>query len=353
MGAEEFDRQTNEYNYGIAFLKAFFSFCVVCCHFWTREGRSYPASILGRMCENAVPVFFMISFYLSAQIFINTDKAKMHKRFRRLIFPYFAWGFIYYFGYLICDLILKTVGIKNGLSIDFTVRDLLWQLAFGSDRYLCPQLWFQFDLIVLTALFWIVFRYSKKHSVRIVIALIVMSLAFQYSGLNIRLFGALAYEVRFSTGRIAEVLPLACIGFLLAYTEILKPITAHRLFCCIMCIFSMFTIASGDLFTRSEGFGYGGTYMIAYSTAVFILFNTLSFTFLPAVAKKVIKALSKYSLGVFCIHYGIGHRMDNLLAKTGININSFVKCIIIYFISLLVSRAISIIPSKYAKQLVS
>ena len=59
-------------NVSIAFMKAWFSFVVVCCHFWAPENESFfPAAVLVRMKPVAVPIFMMISFYLTAHTFFE------------------------------------------------------------------------------------------------------------------------------------------------------------------------------------------------------------------------------------------------------------------------------------------
>ena len=145
------DRQTDGYNYSVAFMKAFLSFCVVCCHYWISEHLDfYPVAMLYRMRAVAVPIFVLISFFLTEKMYSEKRADKFKKRLWRLLFPFFAWGILYFVGYRFIDIILKSIGFEQGLSIGFSYKDLIWQLIFGSDRHLCPQLWYQFALIVIT-----------------------------------------------------------------------------------------------------------------------------------------------------------------------------------------------------------
>ena len=210
------------YNYGIAFAKAFLSFCVVCCHYWQSDNLGYyPVSVMYRMREAAVPIFIIMSFFLSEKIFVDKKVHKMKERVWRLLFPYISWAILYYLGYRAIDVLLKCSGVSHGLSIQYTYKDLLWQIIFGSDRYLCPQLWYLFDLIILTVVFRGIFLLCDKHAWHFIIVLGIVALGIQYSGINYRLFGGYEYELRYSTGRLAEVFPLACIGLLLAYSKVL------------------------------------------------------------------------------------------------------------------------------------
>ena len=43
-----------KYNYSIAFIKVFMSFCVICCHFWaTGDPSLYPVSMMHRIRDVA------------------------------------------------------------------------------------------------------------------------------------------------------------------------------------------------------------------------------------------------------------------------------------------------------------
>lgn len=49
----------------ISIYKLFFSFIVVCCHFWY-ENDAFPGSIfLARLKSLAVPMFVLLSFFLN------------------------------------------------------------------------------------------------------------------------------------------------------------------------------------------------------------------------------------------------------------------------------------------------
>ncbi len=344
------------YNYGIAFTKVFLSFCVVCCHYWRLDHLGfYPVSVMNRMRGAAVPIFVIMSFFLTEKIFVDKKVHKMKERVWRLLFPYISWAVLYYLGYKVIDVLLKCLGFsRGGVSAGYTYKDLLWQIAFGSDRYLCPQLWYLFDLIVLTVVFGVVFMLCDKYSWQIMMVLGIAALGIQYSGINYRLFGGYEYELRYSTGRLAEVFPLACIGLLLAHSKILERMKGKRISVALICIMVMLVIAYGGLFTSpAEGFGYGGTYLIAYSTIAFIFFYEFPFEKCGTSVRKILKFLSKYSLGVFCIHVGVGYCWNNVLCVYfNWEQNTFLECICIYAICIFISWIISLVPVKYAEQLV-
>ncbi len=271
-----------------------------------------------------------------------------------MLYPFFTWGILYFIGYRVIDIILKSLGFEQGLSISYNYKDLFWQLIFGSDRYLCPQLWYQFDLIVITIVMWIVYRFFGKYSQHIVFTLSIVALWLQYSGLNYSLFGKYEYEVRYSTGRVMEVIPLAYIGLAFVHYGIADKLKQYRYYCFIMCILGMLITAYGGLFTTPlEGFGYGGTFIIVYAVLAFMLFYLFPFEKLPVMLKTVLRFLSTYSFGVFCLHFGVGYCWNNVLCSVfGWSANTYGECIWIYIICICVSWLISLIPTKYAKQLV-
>ena len=201
---------------------------------------------------------------------------------------------------------------------------------------------------------WIVCRFFGKCSRHIILSLSIIALCLQYSGLNYQLFGEYEYEVRYSTGRIMEVIPFACMGLALGQYGTDDKLKQYRYYILIMCIFGMLITAYGGLFTTPpKGFGYGGTYIIAYAVLAFMAFYMFPFEKLPDMLKAVLRFLSRYSFGVYCIHFGVGYCWNTVLCPVfGWKSNTYIECIWIYIISICISRLISIIPIKYAKQLV-
>ncbi|MCR4754348.1 MAG: acyltransferase [Lachnospiraceae bacterium] len=343
-----------EFDYSIAFMKAFLSFCVILCHYWSTSHGGYPISALYRIKTVAVLIFFIISFHLTKNMFAEGNIGKFKKRVWRLIFPYICWAIIYYIVYKFIDWILKCFVWNDGLQIELSYRDLLWQVALGSDRNLCPPLWYQFDLILLTILIWIVFAYTKKYAWNVIIILMITAYAFQYSGLNYMLFGPFEYEMRYPLGRFVEAIPLACMGLLVANLFNLKKLREQRLFVLFICLSSMILISYLELFTTPENsFYYAGTYKAIYATLAFLFFYVIPFEKAPLFIKKSLMYLSKYSLGVFCMHFGVGFLWNRILCRTfGIRENTFVECIAIYIICILLSWSISKCPLKNVRLLI-
>lgn len=338
-----FNRQT-AYDYCIGFLKALLAFYVIVCHFWIPSG-SQTSLIVHRQRMAAVPVFFMISFYLTHRMYQKADIDKLKKRMWRLVYPFIAWGVLYY---AIYSLLYWIVGEER----PFSPQDLLWQLTLGSDRYLCPQMWYQFDLIVFTIVFFCICGFFRENCKQIIVFLAVISIIIQYSGINASVFGKMEYEMIFPLGRLAECFPIAVMGYIIADYNLLERVKNHRLFVFLISFIMLITMGRYGLFSYSEGFLYGGTQVYIYGLLTFLLFYSIPFDRLPQFFKKSIEFLAKYSFGVFCLHYGVGTWFNILLSHFSLPINTVVECICVYAVSVFFSWLISMIPSKFSKQLV-
>ncbi len=93
--------------------------------------------------------------------------------------------------------------------------------------------------------------------------------------------------------------------------------------------------------------------LIGYATLTFAVLLMIPFDNMRKGLKSIFRFLSKYSLGVFCLHFGVGYCLNTLLGavlewKNG----TFAECIGIYGICVILSWIISLIPIKYFKQLV-
>lgn len=80
------------YNYNIALMKCGLSYLVVLCHYWNPSKESRLFTTLGTLRSVAVPIFFIISFFLTAKIYEEIEHKKLGQRLHRLALPYFIWG---------------------------------------------------------------------------------------------------------------------------------------------------------------------------------------------------------------------------------------------------------------------
>lgn len=326
MGLTEKEK---DINYGICILRIIFSFQVVMVHC---NGGSFFYWI-----GSAVPFFMLTSFYLTYNTFNKSNYINIKRRISRICIPYFGYAFI---SFVIISF-LEVITTKHIVSY----TDLLWQLLLGSSK-LNPPLWFLSNLIICSAIIFLVSKYSLNKN-KLFIIILITSFFIQYTGINSFIFSNLRFEIKWPLGRIIEMIPYACAGTLLASSGILKKIHSN--------ILAMFTICILLLFFKTHsiptptGFYNQGIQMFINTILVFPLFYLANFEKLNTDIKKFILYISNYSLGIYCIHHIIILIYENITNYSG---TSFIRGSTIYILSLFFSILISKIPFKWAASLV-
>ena len=328
---------------------------MVCCHFWLPGNLSfYPVAALDRLRGVAAPMFFIVSFFLASRFFAKTDCMSLVKRLKRLYSPYFFWPVVYFLVYIFALFVIKASDADSYIIFPLRRADIVMQLTMGSNKDLCPQLWFQFAIIVVTLVSWIVFKTTGKYAPYVMTTLAAAGLWLQYSEINYHLFSRCSYEYCYPLGRLAEVFPYAVIGILLYKSGSIGRLKRYRLPVMALCFAVMLFISyRGFLPSPAAGFSYSGLNKLLYATLAFIAFNTLPVDRAPEKLKRAIRFLARYTLGVYCIHYGIGYCWDNIICvRYGLRADTMIQCIVIYAVSILLSWLISLIPIRLAKMVV-
>lgn len=334
----------NKINYGFCLLKALMAFEVILAHFCNWD--EYNPVIVWpfrQMVSLAVSCFAIMSFYLMTDFFLKRDHSRFIQRIKRLAIPQIGWAFIYFFIYLLLNLLFHA-----GLTIK--AIDLFWQMLTGHSMNLNPTMWYQFNVIIITALFYFVFsKADDRKGFHTLIVLLVFSYFMQYSGINRALFGNLPFELKKSLGRILEVIPFAVIGFALKYLNIFEHLKKHRYIVMIICIVA-FLVGFYIPWPEVKGFDYSG-FAKPYLSLCIVTFAYLApFEYLNTSIKKVIIKITDYTMGIYC-----SHRLIYTFLYTfapGLTLHSFEKCILIYVLCYIFCLLVQKIPSKIAKLLV-
>ena len=350
----------NKFNYNIAFMKAFFSFCVVLVHYWVPDDESgLTMQIIRNVINVSAPVFFVISFFLTADFLRKNTVKTVKKRLLRLYIPHVFWACTYFFGYLVVIELLRRYYSKADFLYNtefINKKSLLWQIFLGSDVFLCPQFWYQFVLIVLTVVCIVIFRLSPKHGTKIIAGLALIALILQYSGINHSIFEFKRYEIRYSLGRIAESVPYAFVGIMLHGSKALDFLKKNVVIVLITCpiLIVLTTFFSMHVNTTPAGFSYSGIHMILVSIICFVFFYTIPLEKCGIMAKNTLRFLSKYSFGIFCIHMGIGRVLEGVVFfRFNIKWGSFTECVFIYLASFVLAHMISVLPGNFFKKMVT
>ncbi len=209
------------YNVGLSLLRAFMCFSVILCHFWGNFDTGWRGW-LSFFKGYAVPVFMLMSFFLTEKTLMSYDKKKIRKRLERLLIPFVLWPLVYWLVYNIVDL------CKSGYGLGCSITDLLWQLFMGHSPKLNVLMWYQFDLIILSLLLAAIIYVFRKNYIHILCACMMAAWLLQYSGWNKLFFGGLRFEMTYPLGRLAEMFPYAACGFLMAHFGICKKLEKYQ-----------------------------------------------------------------------------------------------------------------------------
>ena len=344
--------QEEGYNYGLAILRILITFTVVLNHYWGPSGNaSVFEAFVDKSRPLAVPIFMLLSFFFIEKklSFISADLVK--ERMKRLMIPYFSWAIIYFTVELVLFNCFEVAVYDTNYNL---FSQLGWQILLGSATCLNPPFWFMAVLIFYTLSTFLIFRFlrgEKPYFLLTIIALI--SLILQYSGINVLWFGKLEYEQRWTLGRGIEMLPYIVLGLSMSKSKIGNRLREHRWVYLTVLLIMIFICYKYTVFAPLEGFGYGGIYLILLSCLVFIFFSLLPINLAPKCIKSAIKFVSKYSFGVFCMHFLGGKILYLFIYRFSLNIDKFLVCIIIFAVCFGIAVVISRIPLKYTKFLVS
>ena len=326
----------DNYNYGCALLRMLMCFEVVCCHFWENNSSAVLSPFF--MIRNfAVPVFMFLSFFLSGNLFCRADNLSAGKRIWRLAWPLWVWALIYF--------------LADGMN---SWSALLWQMTTGHSAELNPAMWYQSVLICMTVLLFVIGKYTNTQIRNVIlIGLAAASLLIQYLGYNFAWFKDLPYELKYPVGRFVEMIPYASLGVLTAqFPERIK-VRKHRITAIILCggmavCFAVLKAVIAD----PPGFQYAGAPSVGAAVVVVLFVYALPMEKLPPVFKKGVMVASRYTLGIYCMHNLIGKFLTILISKTGINVNGFILCVIIYIACYGISWCIAKIPNRHIRMLV-
>lgn len=332
-------------NYGFSLLKLLLAFEVVLGHFcnW-KEYNTLFLWPFKELVSLAVPCFMIMSFYLATKSFLVRDDNKYKTRLYRLVMPQIGWAIIYWIVLLVLDVVFKS-GIHVGIS------NLLWQLFTGHDTVLNPSMWYQIEIILITIVFYNLFkRLNNKGGYISIVVLMLACYALQYSGINLMLFKDLRFELKYPLGRIAEMIPYAVIGITLKYFDILEKLKKYRYIIMPLCVFLFlqgFNIAWYDM----KDFGFSGLCKPYLAIWIILFAYYVPLEYLPDSIKRIILVISDYTLGIYCVH-----RLTNYLLAIfvpGLNLLSFEKCILIYILSYIICFLLSLVPNKHIKSLIN
>lgn len=318
------------------FLRILMTFEVVLVHFGCEINYS-DVSLIQKpflvLEKSAVPVFIMLAFFYSAKKIYAGEKEWLIQRLKRLFVPFWIWSAIY------C-LVNELIG--HNLS----GRDVLAQFIFGSSERVLPPFWYIWDLMVLTLFIFVTFYFLKgKRGLACLEILVLVSVVMQYSEDYFMLFNNSPYEIKYTIGRLHEMLPYAFGGI------VLYNIINNRIVSKYKYVFSVFAvlvlILSRFLRDTEQNFGYAGLKLMFISVPLVFL----ALLYNNSKNKRIdytCFCLSKLSFGVYCMHWGVGHIYNKYVVQQ----SGFAMCITITIICYLVAFCIACTRIKLLKMLI-
>ncbi len=282
----------------------------------------------------AVPIFMMMSFALTAHHLFERNYSQWPNRLFRIALPHVFWTAAYFIVLFPC--------YKIGFSpIAVTWNDLVWQLTTGSS-YNRPM-WYMVDLLLLTAIVFAIFRMAKNNHIALAIVNILMvgSWVLHYSGISVPYFSSLRGELSSVTGRFFEMVPFVALGidYAVLKSKWQGVVGKKRLL-----VFIAFLAIAAICFSKPilwEGFGYIGWHLTIMTIAIFAVFDMARLT-PPYTLQVAVNQLSRYTLGIFCIHMLIGMMLKALSRYFDLNYETgFFFCVAVYILSYMASWCVT------------
>lgn len=291
-------RIQNTFDYGIAFLKVFLAFQVICSHNFNIESTEnvYLRYFL-RNRKIHVPSFFIISFYFMHKEFMALNINKYIKRIERLIIPYLIWPIIIWILNNIFNFLLDT-------NFSSSLTCLIYQILWGSTFIV--QLWFQWDLIIITILFFLLLFLFKSNYLLIIQLIAILAYILQYSGINKQFYENLRTEQKECLGRFAEVIPYTVVGFTIASLGIIKKLKNYKIKTFIFSVIIYIFIEKYSVFSNVEGIAYSGIKLNICSICVIFVFSLFpSEKITIPLIQFILKYITNFTAGIFYLHWSI------------------------------------------------
>ena len=307
---------------GIEILRMFLCFRIVVLHYYSSNNR-YLLKMKERQFQ--VPCFFFISFYFLYPIIIQKNFQKLKLRLERLLVPYIIFPIFVWIVNNLMFLITKF----NRFNRLLTINELKLNLLVGKGIFGIGVLWFHFNLIILTLLFFISSIFFQTYFLLFFQVVGLISLNIQYSELNFQLFNQYKINISMSLGNLIETLTIAIFAFSMAHINIFQVFSKNRLIISLFSCFFLFLIYNYNIFSDLYGFSSAGIKQNIVSFFLFNIFFLINFGIFNPKIIVVFQQITKYTQGIYCLHFLIQYYLKLVFDRNG----TFIGCIILYIIS--------------------
>ena len=301
---------SKKYNYGLGLLKVILAYCVVCTHhlnFKTIKNKILQYLFKERLCQ--VPAFFIMSFYFMYKDLLSSNIKAYLKRLERLLIPYIVWPIIVFIlnNYILCKFIVVQ---------KFSFNDLKYQFIIG--RGVLGILWFQWNLIMLTSIFFFIIYFWKKKYLFLIQIFACFSYTIQYSGYNKKLINILRPEIKFTLGKFFESVPFASTGLSLASFQILNIIQKYKIQTLFFCLYIFISSDKYSIITDLKfSNSYSGLIFNVRAICLIFIFSLFPSNKITNIKiGKILKHITNYTAGVYYLHPVIRRYFKNNINHT-------------------------------------
>lgn len=337
----------NMTNLGLKLLLGLMGFEIVLLDDW----HIYTASTgflgwLYYLKDISIPVFVILCFYCSEHKLKSSNGKEIWDAILRLVIPILGWGLIYFLFYLV---------LQETLCPGYSLRgkDLLDLILFGNSTIINSCLWVYTDELLLTLGFMLIILVAQKFHNVLFIILMAVCLVMEYMGVTI--CQNQRTEIAICIGELPEMLPIAVVGFLLAYYAFTEKTRNWWPVTMLVSVIVICLLRYYGIFTDIEGLGYAGVKRIVLAAALVLLFAAPPLAKLPNFVHVIVDWLTRYALGIFCMHRLVTKLLEYFITHRewiDFETDTLTESIIVYLICYVICLLVSLIPCKWTRMLV-
>ena len=222
--------------------------------------------------------------------------------------------------------------LNRSNSIHF--YELLLQLLLGR-QFLIPH-WYLFSIIFLSILLFILSILLKNYFLYVIQILFFVSYMIQYSNYYEFLY-IYKSNIRLPLINTITLLPLSMSAIIFAYSEIIEALKIYKTNSIFFSFICNYVLLKYNIFVKIGT--YAGIINIFASLFLFIGFYLLPLYSLPLQCQKLIKQITSYTNGIYCLHskmfliVNINGTLNSIFNK--IYSNKWFNSFIIFFLPLI------------------
>ena len=286
----------------------------------------YVVAFFDCLRDFSIPIFVM----LSGILLLNrreSFKVFFKKRLSRLLIPFLFWVLIYIF-----------------YSNSFTLTNML-NIFLGESGTLGVTFWFVWMIILMYISIFIINK-AMEFDDRIIYMLALFSLVF-FAVVRLGLFNPYSPRLIYFISFITYII----IGYVVANTDLIGDMISENKLCIVSFLVSVLMYVyyiCGFVAPRSMAsgtfvyLGYFNPFLLVLSVNIFVFFKYLSRTLIMDKIEKSklgtgISQISKYSFGIYLVHYLIIDILKNNLLIHIHNLNPLMWIVLIVILTLTIS----------------